>query len=79
VPQVSVEFLLPKINEMLPEGVGRRKAFVKTGTAAPLTNELLENSKLAVDKLWKQRGYDPKKPDVIKARLGYACDQYDRL
>ena len=57
---------------MLPEGVGRRRAFVKTGTAAPLTNELLENSKLAVEKLWKQRGYDPKKPEVIKARLGYA-------
>ena len=62
---------------MLPEGVGRRRAFVKTGTAAPLTNELLENSKLAVEKLWKQRGYDPKKPEVIKARLGYACDQYE--
>ena len=62
---------------MLPEGVDGRRAFLKTGAAAPLTNELLENSKLAVDKLWKQRGYDPKQPDMIKARLGYALDQYE--
>ena len=75
--QVSVEHLLPKIDGMLPEGVGKRSAFVKTGPAARLTNELLENAKLTVDKLWKQRGYDPKKPEVIKARLGYACDQYE--
>ena len=72
-----MEHLLPKIDGMLPEGVGKRSAFVKTGPAARLTNELLENAKLTVDKLWKQRGYDPKKPEVIKARLGYACDQYE--
>ena len=62
---------------MLPEGVGKRRAFVKTGPASPLTNELLENAKLAVEKLWKQRSYDPKKPEAIKAKLGYACDQYE--
>ena len=65
-----MEHLLPKIDGMLPEGTGRRRAFVKTGPAARLTNELLENAKLAVEKLWKQRGYDPKKLEVIKARLG---------
>ena len=75
--QVSVECLLPKIDGMLPEGVGKRRAFVKTGPAARLTNELLENAKFAVEKLWKQRGYDPKKPELTKARLGYACDQYE--
>ena len=72
-----MEHLLPKIDGMLPEGVGKRSAFVKTGPAARLTNELLENAKLTVDKLWKQRGYDPKKPEVIQAKLGYACDQYE--
>jgi hypothetical protein len=69
-----VEYLLPKIDEMIPEGTGRRRTFVKTDSAARLharlTNELLENAKLAVEKLWKQRGYDPKKLEVIKARLG---------
>ena len=73
-----MEHLLPKIDGMLPEGVGKRSAFVKTGPAARLTNELLENAKLTVDKLWKQRGYEViKEPEVIKARLGYACDQYE--
>ena len=62
---------------MLPEGHGRVKAFVKVGCAAPMTNGLLENSTIAIEKLWKQRGYDPKKPDVIKARLGYALDKYE--
>ena len=75
--QVSVGYLLSKIDGMLPEGVGKRRAFVKTGPASPLTNELLENAKLAVEKLWKQRSYDPKKPEAIKAKLGYACDQYE--
>ena len=46
-----MEHLLPKIDGMLPEGVGKRSAFVKTGPAARLTNELLENAKLTVDKL----------------------------
>ena len=62
---------------MLPEGHGRPRAFVKEGPAAPLTNGLLENGTLAIEKLWKQRGYDPKKPDEIKARLGYRLDTYE--
>ena len=62
---------------MFPEGQGGPRAFAKEGSPAPLTNGLLENGTLAIDKLWSQRGYDPKKPDVIKARLGYALDKYE--
>ena len=45
--------------------------------AAKKTNELLENASFAIEKLWDQRGYDPKKPDVVKAKLGYELDRYE--
>ena len=51
VSQGSVEFLFQKADGMLPEGHGGPKAFAKEGPAAPLTNGLLENGALAVDKL----------------------------
>jgi hypothetical protein len=54
-----VEFLFQKADGMLPGGHGGPKAFAKEGSAALLTNGLLENGALAIDKLWKQRGYDP--------------------
>ena len=62
---------------MIPEGVGAVRAFAKDGAPAEKTNELLVNAGLAVEKLWKQRGYDPRKPEVIKAKLGYALDTYE--
>ena len=76
-PQVSVDILLQKAETMFPEGIGAPKAFVRDGSAAVLTNGLLETGHDAIVKLWKRRGYDPKKPDVIKARLGYALDKYE--
>ena len=69
--------LLPKADLMFPEGQGARSAFVRDGAAAKKTNELLENASFAIEKLWEQRGYDPKKPDVIKAKLGYELDRYE--
>jgi hypothetical protein len=72
-----VEFLLRKAEGIFPEGVGGRRAFKREGDAAEMTNELLENSRTAIERLWNQRGYDPKKPEVIKARLGYALDKYE--
>ena len=64
--------LLQKADAMFPEGVGACRPFIKTGTAAMKTNELLENASRAIEALWKQRGYmySPKKPDDILARLG---------
>ena len=59
---------------MFPEGQGTRRAFVRDYAAAEKTNELLENALFAIEKLWEQRGYDPKKPDVIKAKLGYELE-----
>ena len=69
--------LFEKLDGMIPEGVGAVRAFAKDGAPAEKTNELLVNAGLAVEKLWKQRGYDPKKPEVIKAKLGYALDTYE--
>ena len=62
---------------MFPEGVGAPKAFPRDGRKAVITNGLLENASTAIEQFWKQRGYDPKKPEVIKARLGYALDRYE--
>ena len=59
---MSVNLLLQKADGMFPEGVGGRRAFARDGTAAELTNELLENASKAIEKLWNQRGYYPKKP-----------------
>jgi hypothetical protein len=62
---------------MFPEGHGGPKAFACDGTAAKKTNELLENATAAIDKLFDQRGYDPKKPEQLKAKLGYPLDRYE--
>ena len=69
--------LLQKANAMFPEGQGRPRAFARDGAAAEKTNELLENVTVAIEKLFKQRGYDPKKPAEVKAKLGYALDRYE--
>ena len=44
---------------MFPEGKGRPVAAPKVSSAAPLINQLLYNTEAAIDKLWKERGYDP--------------------
>jgi hypothetical protein len=71
--------LLHKAELMFPEGKGAPRAMAKDGAAARKTNELLDNAKKAVDDLWKQRGYDPKKPELTKARLGYALDREEAV
>ena len=68
---------MQKADGMFPEGQGGPRAFTKDGDAKEKTNELLENALLAIEKLFKQRGYDPKKPEEKKARLGYALDMYE--
>ena len=60
---------------MFPEGHGKPRAARVVGAAAPFINALVLNSKGASDELWKRRGYDPKTPDVTKARLGYRLDR----
>ena len=73
--QVSVDFLLQTADYMFPLGKGAPRAMPKVDGAAPLIHTLLFNAKNAVDALWKQRGWDPKKPEKTKAALGYALDQ----
>ena len=75
--QVPVKMLLLKAEHMFPEGTGTPRAFAREGTAAKKTNELLENATAAIEKLFKQRRYDPKKPEAVKAKLGYALDRYE--
>ena len=69
--------LLQTANLMFPEGLGKPRAVAKDGGGAPLINALLINAKAAIKSMWKARGYDPKKPEVTKAKLGYALDQYE--
>ena len=52
-------------------------AIVIKGDAARLNNRFLFDASAAVGEFWKVRGYDPKKPEVTKAKLGYALDTYD--
>ena len=75
--QVPVDMLLCKADGMFPEGLGAPRAFAKEGAAADKTNELLENATIVIDHLFKRRGYDPKKPEEVKAKLGYALDRYE--
>ena len=75
--QATVAVLIMKAGLMFPEGYGAPRAFAWDGTAAKKTNELLDNASAAIDKLFEQRGYDPKKPEQLKASLGYALDRYE--
>lgn len=58
---------------------GRRHVPRGPGCPAEKSNELLVNAKEAVDELWRQRGLDPKKPELTKARLGYALDKEEAV
>ena len=76
--QISEAVLLPIAELMFPEGQSTRPTAVKKeGGALPLIIALLINAKAAVASLFKARGYHPKKPEVTKAKLGYALDQYE--
>ena len=68
--------LLQKAACMFPEGNGAPKAFIKDGSAAEKTNELLENAVAAIFEMWKRRGYNPKTPEETKVKVGYALDRY---
>ena len=70
--------LLDTADSMFPEGQNSAPmAITIKGDAAALTNGLLVDASSAVGQLFEARGYDPKKPEVTKAKLGYALDTYD--
>ena len=77
--QVEELVLLQLARRMFQEGLGRVRAEPKHGSPAPLINELYVNATTAINKLWKERGYDPKYPEQIKARLGYALDRIEAV
>ena len=64
---------------MFPEGQGKRNAKAKLKAISPKTNALYVNAKAAVDKFFKARGYDPRRPAYVKEKLGYALDQYEAI
>ena len=57
---------------MFLEGASAPRSMVRREIAAQKTNRLLENVKKAIDALWKQRGYNPKKPALTTVRSGSA-------
>jgi hypothetical protein len=71
--------LLRLLQEMFPEGQGKPNAKAKLGSLAPKVNALFVNAKEAVGKFFKARGYDPKRPQYTKEKLGYALDQYEAI
>ena len=73
--QVEQADLLKLAQAMFPEGLGSPNLTANDGATAPLTVALLVNTKGAIFELWKLRGYDPKKPALIKQRLGYMLDK----
>lgn len=64
---------------MFPESNGKPKAVAKVGAAADLTNQLVVNTKDAIDKLWKARGYLKMRPAMRHQRLGYKLDREEAL
>ena len=67
--------LLETAFSMFVEGQGSAPiAIVIKGDAAARTNGLLFDALTAVGQFFEARGYDPKKPEVTKAKLGYALD-----
>ena len=74
--QVSEDVLLQTADFMFPLGKGAPRAMPKDGDAPPLILMLLFNAKKAVEELWKQRGWHPKKPENTKttsAQLRRPC------
>ena len=64
VPMFAVDSQLaaPEGKQIFLEGTKGPRSVAKCGAAADLINELIVNAKDAVDKLWKERGYDKMKP-----------------
>jgi hypothetical protein len=77
--QVSEALLLELLERMFPEGEGAARLMAQFDKTVHKTNGLLVDAKAAVQSFWKARGYDPKKPDITKQKLGYALDQEEAL
>ena len=77
--QVPESELLQLLERMFPEGVGAAQLMAEFDKKADKTNGLLVDAKAAVVSFWKARGYDPKKPEITKQKLGYALDQEEAL
>ena len=71
--------LLQLLVRMFPEGEGEAKLAASVDKIAKKTNGLLIDAKAAVQSFWKARGYDPKKQEITKQKLGYALDQEEAL
>ena len=71
--------LLQLLQEMFPEGQGKPNAKAKLKGVVPKINALFVNAKEAVSKFFKARGYDPKRPQYTKEKLGFALDQYEAI
>ena len=71
--------LLRLLEDMFPEGQGRPSAKAKLDAITAMTNGLFKNTKTAVCAMFTARGYDPRRPEYVKEKLGYALDQYEAI
>ena len=78
-PQEPETVLQKLLVSMFPEGEGAPKLMAKIDKVAAKLNGLLVDAKAAVVAFWKARGYDPKKLEITKQKLGYALDQEEAL
>jgi hypothetical protein len=77
--QAKVAALQQVADSMFPEGTGKPKAKAKLKGVVPMVNALFVNAKEAVGKFFKARGYDSKRPQYTKEKLGFALDQYEAI
>ena len=63
---------------MFPEGQGKPNAKAKLAAVVPMINELFVNARAAVSTFFRESGYDPKRPQHTKEKLGFALDHSTR-
>ena len=80
--QVSEDVLLQLLERMFPEGKGQPKLTDDSQGRHRRQHgqrPVYRRKKSRRGLLWKARGYDPKKLEITKQKLGYALHQEDAL
>ena len=65
--------------DIFPEGQGKLNSAAKLKAVAGKTNALFINAKKAIGNFFMARGYEPRRPEYTKSKLGYPLDQYEAI